>query len=183
MALTDNLSLMIGNSSVGSGLLTVIANGAITQNDLITASGAASFTAGSNAITLTNINNAFSGTVSLNNSGNNAVALINSGLLTLSSSSVGSGTLTLTSVGLGQSGPMTQAGAGAVDINAGAGAIALTDTGNLFLGNISLNNSGANNVALVNSATLTLGASSLGSGTLSLTADARLADDGRAAGA
>ena len=167
-------ALVLGTSSVGTGTLAIAAGGAITQNGTITqaaGAGAATFTAGANAITLTQ-SNSLTGAVVLSNSGVNNVALTNAGALSLGASTVGGGTLAVTAGGaITQTGVFTQAaGAGATTFNAGANAITLTQA-NLFTGAVSLNNSGANNVALTNGAqALALGTSSVGTGTLAVTA-------------
>ena len=84
--------------TIGSGGLNIATtSGAITQTGVLTVAGTSSFTAGANAITLTQ-SNAFTGDVSLNNSGANDVALTNGIALSLATSSVGSGTLALSAV-------------------------------------------------------------------------------------
>ncbi|MDR3477200.1 MAG: MBG domain-containing protein, partial [Gammaproteobacteria bacterium] len=169
-----------------SGSLSGGTGGAITQTGVLTVPGTSSFSAGSNAITLTQDNN-FAGNVTLTNSGNNNVAVTNNGLLTLAASNVGSGTLTLTSLGISQAGVIAQAvNAGAAIINAGAGAINLSNTGNVFTGPLSLYNSGANNVSLSNVSALILGASSIGTGTLTIGTTGAISETGgltQAAGA
>ncbi|MGH6649470.1 beta strand repeat-containing protein, partial [Aquabacterium sp.] len=164
----NNLTIIFNTAAVDlpattlTGNLVVTAGGAISQSGLLDINGTSSFTAGANAITLTNASNDFTGAVSLNNSGANNVAVTDSNALVLGTSGVGSGTLTVNAVGITQTGALTQAGgAGAATFNGGAGVITLTQA-NDFTGAVSLNNSGANNVAVTDANALVLGTSSVG---------------------
>ncbi|MHB1222323.1 MAG: beta strand repeat-containing protein, partial [Gammaproteobacteria bacterium] len=173
---SDNINF--GSSTI-SGNLTARAIGAISETDPLTVAGNSSFDATA-SILLTQANQ-FTGSVLLTNVGNNNVAVTNNGLLTIgpTTSSLGSGTLTLTSVGITQLGAITQVpNAGAVSINAGAGAINLANAGNSLTGAVSLNNSGNNNVNLSNSIALAIGASNVGSGTMALTAGGSITETG-----
>ena len=92
VSLTNGTATILGTSSVGTGTLTVNSTGAITQTGVVTqpaGAGAATFTAGANAITLTQANG-LTGAVSLNNSGANAVSLTNGVATVIGASSVGS---------------------------------------------------------------------------------------------
>lgn len=172
----DTNAIDFGTSTLGSGTLTVTANGDITQSGAMTQSSgtsAVSFTAGAHAITLTKDND-FKGAVALSNSGANAVAIKDINALSLGTLSVGSSTLSLEAAsGISQSsGTITQeANAGQVTVNAGSGVIAL-DKSNALTGKVVLSNSGANNVALKNTDDIDLQTSSIGSGTLTVTATA-----------
>src|SRR5260221_511694 len=86
-SITDNTPLSFGASSVGQ--LAAISNGAITQSAAVTATGVASFSAGANAITLTNAGNDFQAAVTLTNTGANNVQITDSTGLSLAASSVG----------------------------------------------------------------------------------------------
>src|SRR5258707_12889101 len=77
----------LGTIWVGS--LAAIANGALTQSGAITTAATASFTAGANAITITNAANSFGGDVSLSNSGANLASITDTTPLDLGTSSVG----------------------------------------------------------------------------------------------
>ncbi|MFZ2314466.1 MAG: hypothetical protein WAW86_02245, partial [Gammaproteobacteria bacterium] len=111
--------------------------------------------------------------------GNNNVAITNAIALSLGASSVGSGALDLTGLGVSQTGSMTQAAsAGLVTINAGAGAIDLSNAANTFTNAVSLNNSGANDVQLTDTTALVLGTSHVGSGALSLTSGGSISQTG-----
>ncbi len=165
VTLVNNLATVLGASTVG-GAFTVTSNGAITQTGALGVTGTSNFSAGANAITLSNAGNNFTGAVTLSNSGANNVTLNNgANLLTLGgASSVGTGTLTLTSAGIveGAGATITQAaGAGVVNISAGAGIIALNNS-NSFTGTVSLSNSGAFAASLSNSGNLTLSTVSVG---------------------
>ncbi|MGH8619553.1 MAG: filamentous hemagglutinin N-terminal domain-containing protein, partial [Burkholderiales bacterium] len=172
---TNGTALSIGTVGASVGLTTtgnvvLQSSGPLTQTALIDVNGTSSFTAGANAITLTNGSNDFTGAVSLNNSGANNVAVTDANALVLGTSSVGTGTLTVNAVGITQTGALTQAGgAGAATFNGGAGVITLTQA-NDFTGAVSLNNSGANNVAVTDANALVLGTSSVGTGTLTVNA-------------
>jgi len=172
VSIRDANSIILGASSVGTGALNVTASGSITQTGGITqqnSAGAATFTTGNDVITLTNAGNNFTGAVSLNNSGANNVAVTDSNAIILGASSIGSGTLTINAIGITQSGSIVQAAsAGIATFNAGAGVIALDDSGNDFTGAVRLLNSGANNVILTDSNALILGSSAVGSGTLTV---------------
>src|SRR6185437_9917543 len=92
-----NLTLIYNNAAIAlpaitltnSGSLAITAGGAITQSGALIVPGTASFTAGTNAITLTNANNNMTGAVSLSNSGSNNATINNSTNLTLGASTVG----------------------------------------------------------------------------------------------
>ncbi len=138
--------------AVNVGSLQATAGGAITQtaSSSLTVGGASTFDAGTNAITLANAGNDFTGAVSLTG-GNTQIADGNA--LTLGT--LATGDLIVTSHGalnLGEGavdalsatsngGSITQAGGltvtGAAALNAGLGAIALTDTGNDFQDSVS----------------------------------------------
>ena len=164
----DKNALTLNASSL-TGDLTVLTNGDISQNGALVVPGAASFIANAHAITLNDANNQLSGAVALSNAGNHNVALSNNGSLLLAASSLGSGTLDLTATSISQNGAIIEeANAGITTINANDGAIALTDSNNLFTGTVKLNNRGDNNVALTNDGALTIGTSNIGSGTLAL---------------
>jgi autotransporter-associated beta strand protein len=179
VGLSTPLTSLTTNSGtfMASGLLTIGGNlsittsgGGISQVGPWTVYGSSNFSAGNNAITLTNADDFFLNEVNLSNRGANDVALANIGPLLLGNVSVGSGSLTLAGNGIFQFGTsITQAaGAGAVTLNAGNGPISLGSPGDGLTGTVNLSNSGANNVSLYNLGPLTLGDVTVGSGTLSL---------------
>lgn len=183
VSVTNNAALNIGTVSVGAGSLTFTAAGAITQSGSITqASGAddVSFSAGANAITLTNASNSLIGAVSFSNSGANNVSLVNNAAIKFGTSSIGSGTFSVTSAGaITQNGAITQAAsAGTASFSAGANAITLTNANNNFTGALAFSNSGANNVSFVNNSATSFGTSSLGSGTFSVTSAGAITQTG-----
>ncbi|CAN0056008.1 unnamed protein product, partial [Phaeothamnion confervicola] len=169
--------------------LVVQAGGAITQTGALSVGWSSSFTAGANAITLTNAGNAFGTTVALSNSGANDVQLNNTGALALASSTVG-GNLTLTKTGAGditQTGPVSVGGnlsvnltagnvvltqgansaaamsvGGNASFTAGAFAITLNNAANAVAGSVAFTNTGANAVAWQESGAVSLLASSVG---------------------
>lgn len=102
-ALTANASgAVIFGGNVGGAAqltgLTVASNGPITEAGFIKVNGPSSFSAGSNPITLTNVNNIFVGAVTLSNSGANDVQIYNNAALTLAPFNIG-GNLTVTTNG------------------------------------------------------------------------------------
>lgn len=159
-----------GVTGVSAGSFNLGAGG-IAQTAPLTITGPSTFTAGANAIALTNAANDFTGAVSLFNSGANTVAVTDANGIVVGTASVGSGPLNVTAVGIGQAGPISQtAGGGAATFNAGAAGIALGNPGNDFTGPVSLNNSGSGSVTVADTNAIVLGASSLGSGALTVNA-------------
>ena len=169
----DNAPIVLPTLS-SSGVLTAI-GGAISQSGALTVTGASDFSAGANAIDLTDngSSNSFTGAVSLYNSGGSSVQLTNNSLLTVGTVNVGSGTLALNGIGITEAGTgvITQAGsAGNASITGNAGVINLNNNSNAFTGTVLLSNSGSNAVTLNNSnTTLNLGLSTLGSGVVNIT--------------
>ena len=145
--------------------LSVTSGGAITQSGAIDADSTASFTAGANAITLTDAGNDFSGAVSLSNSGTNDVALTDANTLDLGTVTVGQN-LTLTTGGdLTDSGAVTVAGLGTI-VSTGQN-ITLGDSTTANFGSIDF--AGAN-VSIKEGSAMELAASEA-TGTLSLEAN------------
>ncbi len=126
------------------------------------------FNAGASSIVLGQAGNQFLGPVSLNNSGNNEVTITDTDNLVFGESHIGSGIFKVDATGIKQSGPIIQqANAAAVTINAGAGAIDLTDSGNDFSGEISLSNSEVFDVNFTNSNVIHISSASV-KGTLNV---------------
>ncbi|MDR6887750.1 outer membrane autotransporter protein/filamentous hemagglutinin family protein [Variovorax sp. 3319] len=167
VALTSSGALSLQGTV--SGGLNASTAGAITQSKALTVNGKSIFDSSSSPVALTNAGNDFGGTVSLSGgstqiSDSNALALgtVATGDLTVTSKgalSLGSGVVNgkLTAVSNGSD--VSQAGsitvAGNASINAGAGAITLSDAGNDFQGAVSLIGTTAR---VRNSRDLTLGA-------------------------
>jgi filamentous hemagglutinin family protein len=104
----DNATAALGAFSA-TGAASIVAGGAITQSAPATVVGTSSFSAGTNAITLTQANS-FTGAVSLSNSGANDVQLTNVTATALGTSSVGRN-LTVTSGGaITETGALTVGG-------------------------------------------------------------------------
>ena len=176
-----NLTLEFDNAAIAfpavtltnSGNLSAIAGGAITQTGAITVPGTSSFTAGGNAITLTQTNS-LTGAITFSNSGTNNVSLTNSIATVLAASTVGQN-LNVTS-----SGAITQTGAltvpGASSFSASTNPITLTQSNN-FTGAVSLSNSSTNNVSVTNTGALVIGTSSIGQN-LSLIAGGTISESG-----
>ena len=147
VTLTDINALVLGTISASS--LNVTAGGAITQSGAATVSGASSFAAGANPITLTNAGNDF-GAVTLTGS---SASITDANSLVLGTVSLGSGSLAVSASGaITQSGPIT---AGLATFNAGANPITLTNAGNDFSGAVALTGT---SVSITDANALTLGA-------------------------
>ncbi|MGN2253712.1 beta strand repeat-containing protein [Frateuria sp. GZRe12] len=129
-------ALNLGSGTVTGSLTATSNDGAISQAGGLTVNGTSAIDAGNAAIALTGPGNDFIGAVSLFNNGANNVALDNgTNALVLGTSNVGSGTLSLAGGGISQVGGISQAaGAGAVTLTAGGGALVLGDAGNDFTG-------------------------------------------------
>ena len=117
VSLTNSIALTLGNVSVGTGALTITGAG-MTQavgTSITQAAGAgnANFTSSNGAITLTNTDNTFTGSVLLSTSGSDNASLTNSGPTTLGTTTVG-GTMSITSGGtVNQTGLITIVNGGA----------------------------------------------------------------------
>jgi len=144
-------ALELGGGNV-TGNLTVSSGGVVTQTGAISVGGTSTVDAGSNAITLDNAGNDFTGVVNLQGG---AVAIADANTLALGTVNAASldahgntgldlGTSTISGnlVASTSGGAITQSGAlkvgGTSDIDAGAGAITLDNAGNDFGGAVSL---------------------------------------------
>ena len=124
ITLSNSTALTLGTSAI-AGNLTLSAPG-IAQTGAVTVTGTTALDAGSNAITFGNRANTFSGAIALI-AGDATLASgssLNMGASTLS------GSLNLTASGITQSGTLNVSGA--ATLNAGSGALALTNSGNSF---------------------------------------------------
>jgi len=160
-------AVTIGMSNSGS--MNVQAGGAITQTGGIL-TGAASFDAGANAITLADGSNVFTGAVTLATTGAADASLAATGPVELAASSVG-GNLTIAKFGAGdvtQSGPLNVGGN--LSANAGGGLILLNQGANSIAGTVSLDSTGAGTNAFQNGAPLALGTLAV-TGNLDVTAN------------
>jgi filamentous hemagglutinin family protein len=160
-------AVTIGMSNSGS--MNVQAGGAITQTGGIL-TGAASFDADANAITLADGSNVFTGAVTLATTGAADASLAATGPVELAASSVG-GNLTIAKFGAGdvtQSGPLNVGGN--LSANAGGGLILLNQGANSIAGTVSLDSTGAGTNAFQNGAPLALGTLAV-TGNLDVTAN------------
>jgi len=170
LQLTDNSTVDLPALTL-NGNLTVISTGQVTQAGALTIQGTTNINSGTNAITLNNAANDFTGDVTLQNSGGASTSITDVNNITLAASNVGSGTLTVNAADISQSGAIVQAAnAGAARFTATGGNIALTNGGNDFTGTVFLNNTGAGDVALTESNGLNLGSSATNGGDLTITA-------------
>src|SRR5471030_2749873 len=109
-----NLTLMFDNAALAlptltltsGGNLSITAGGAVTETGVLTVPGVSSFSAGANAITLTQAN-VFTGDVTLSNSGAHDVSISDAGALSLAASSVGRNLTVVAAGALTQSGALT----------------------------------------------------------------------------
>ncbi|MGJ7484585.1 autotransporter domain-containing protein [Variovorax sp. LT2P21] len=174
----------IGTMDV-SGNLVVRNNRNLAQIGSLNVAGTTSIDTGVNAITLDNANNVFGSTVSLVGGNTQIVAsnaltlgTLATGNLTASSSgalNLGRGTVTGTLSTTSNGGAITQSASnplavsGTSNLDAGAGAITVTTSGNDFLGAVSLT---GGNTAIADANTLTLG--TLATGNLTATSTGAL---------
>jgi hypothetical protein len=141
--IVDTDDLILGNLSVGTGTLTVTANG-ITQFASTTvvqaaAAGAAAFDGGTGVVTLDQTGNDFTGEVTLSNSDADNVIITDTNGLTVAGASV-TGALTISAGGnlvLGSTGPI--ACAGTFSAAASAGNITVSNTIDSGTGSVTLN--------------------------------------------
>jgi hypothetical protein len=155
-----------------TGALSVTSGGAITQTGPVDADSTASFTAGANAITLTDTGNDFSGALSLSNSGTNEVALTDTNALDLGTVSVGQDLMVTTGGALSDSGTITIPGLFTV---ASTGQnVTLGDSTKANFGSIALD---AANITVNENSATELGASTV-SGTLAITSTGAVTDSG-----
>ncbi|MBI2753527.1 MAG: filamentous hemagglutinin N-terminal domain-containing protein [Betaproteobacteria bacterium] len=187
VAITDANAIVLGTSSVGSGTLTVMAGGTITQTGpIVQAAGAgvASFetTGAGSAITLSNAGNDFTGPVSTDTTGAVTITDANSVII---EGGGGGGGITAASYTLNANGTVSQSATftgtapAVVVINAGSGPVLLNDPANNLSGNLSVavNTSGAASFVNTNAAGINLAASSVG-GALSLTSGGPITQTG-----
>ncbi|MFC3550053.1 filamentous hemagglutinin N-terminal domain-containing protein [Lysobacter cavernae] len=168
LSATSTGSLNLGSGSVAGVLNAASHNGAIGQSGALSVAGASNVDAGNGVITLANVGNDFQGAVSLNGG---ATQIVDVNALTLGAMATGDFSATSTGVlnlgngivagalnansnngAIGQSGALTVVGAS--HINAGTGAITLTNAGNDFQGTVNL---AGGNTHVVDSNALTLG--------------------------
>jgi len=150
--------------SSGTGNLSVVSAGAITDSQALTIGGTSSLTttAGNAAIHLTQASS-YTGAVSLNTNGmGNATLTGMASALNIGSSAVG-GNLTASSAGaISDSGALTVTGTSSFTTTAGNAAINLTKSSN-YTGAVSLNTNGTGNATLTGATSaLNLGASTIG---------------------
>jgi filamentous hemagglutinin family protein len=186
--------LNLGSGSVSGDLAATSGGGAISEGGALSVSGNSTLNAGTNAITLTNAGNAFGGAVNLTGgatqiSDTSALNLgaLNTGDLTATSNgnlNLGSGNVGGNLVATSNGGAINQTGAlavaGTTALNAGNGAISLTDSGNTFTGAVTATGAG---VALNDAGDLTVASlTDNANGSVALTAGGTLTAYGISAG-
>ena len=157
VAVTENDATDLGASTVG-GTFGITSGGAITDSGTQAITGAATFTntAGTNdAITLDDVSNAFSGTVTFSTDSGSAVTVVDTTALDLLA-------LTAASLSVTSGGAVTDSGTlaitGATTISASGQDITLDEAASTF-GTLALTGS---NVAVTENAAMDLGASTIG---------------------
>ncbi|MEJ0068452.1 MAG: hypothetical protein WDO24_06710 [Pseudomonadota bacterium] len=156
---TNNTTTDLGGSTVGgTGTLTIVSAGAITNNGgSVVVGGASSFQTTAGAISVTNASNALSGAITLL-PGSGTASLVNTSATNLVGETF-SGSLTVTSGGnLTETGALSVAGA--ASFTTSSGTLTLTNSANGFSGGVALMTAGA--ASLTNSTTTSLAASNVG---------------------
>ncbi|HEX3656392.1 MAG TPA: hypothetical protein VHV55_11320 [Pirellulales bacterium] len=154
MSVNDSQALNLAASSVGSGSLTVTADGITESGPIVQAAvaGAATFNAGNANLTLDQSGNKLTGLVTLKNSGTAAITLVNATSLNVSQVTAGSGGVNLQAAGaltLGQAlgvGNAISTG-GAVDLATTTGDVTLQQSIQSTAGGVTVNSGGAINMA------------------------------------
>ena len=165
--LFNSIALLMTNSSLGSGTLTLSGTGiAQVASTSIIQSGAGAVTlAGNNGvIALSNSGNNFLGTISATNTAANSVSITDSSVLTLSNFTLtGASNLFLVGVGITQIAATTiDSGSGAISINGGGGALQFNT------GILTTTNNTSSALQIANGTTVALGNINIGSGTMIL---------------
>lgn len=186
--------LNLGSGSVSGDLAATSGGGAISEGGALSVSGNSTLNAGTNAITLTNAGNAFGGAVNLTGGATQindvsalSLGVLNTGDLTATSNgnlNLGSGNVGGNLVATSNGGAINQTGAlavaGTTALNAGNGAISLTDSGNTFTGAVTATGAG---VALNDAGDLTVASlTDNANGSVALTAGGTLTAYGISAG-
>ncbi len=178
IAVTDHNALVLDHVSMtpeAGGGLKISTHGAVTQltttaaaNSIVTGTGASAVDAGAAAITLTNTSNDFRGALSLKNTGQHGIMVRDANALVLGDVSMSADNVHLLSVTaygtIAQQGAIhTGAGGAYFDASRGTtksqtgGAIALTNAGNDFRGDVQLWTTGAYSIAINDANSLRLG--------------------------
>lgn len=172
VAITDVNQLTIGDSNLGSGSMTLIANG-ISQTGIITQEANAGLTtidAGTGILLLNNSGNDFTGRVDMSNTGNNNIQIDDINSIQFGVVSVGSGSLTVSAPdGISVNSFTQEANAGTATFNSVQGPIDLNGSANNITGPIALFTQGAGDVTLFNNDAVVLASSNLGTGIFSVT--------------
>ncbi|WP_369418051.1 beta strand repeat-containing protein, partial [Dyella mobilis] len=194
LTVTSQGNLVLGSGAIGGDLAATSNGGAISQTGALSVSGNSSVNAGNAAINLANGGNVFGGSVSLVGGATqiaDASALnlgsLNTGDLTASSNgslNLGSGNVSGNLVATSNGGAIGQTDAlsvaGTATLNAGNGAISLTNNGNAFTGTVTATGAG---VSLNDAGDLTVASlTDNGNGAVSLNATGMLTTYGINAG-
>lgn len=175
VALKSGGATRLGELRLGSGTLSIASAGDVTQSGSAvltqTGAGAVDISAPGQAITLTGTGNTFSGPLQLTGG---AVSVSATGGLRLSGAQAG--TLNVDAGGaITQDNPLTITGDSRFATSSGGIALPLA---NGFGGSVTLEALGAQNVSLGSAGALQIASATLGSGTLALSADGRIGQDG-----
>ena len=170
-------SAMAVAASEATGALALVANGAITQSGAIDADSTSSFTAGANAITLTQGGNDFTGAVSLSNSGSNNVGVTDANALDLGTVGVGQNLAVTASGAITDTGVATVAGTSTFDNSGGSNAAIDLGSASTYTGNVTFTTDAGSNVT-INDSTAFVVQSGLNVNNLNLTAGGTVTDAG-----
>ncbi|SVB71411.1 uncharacterized protein METZ01_LOCUS224265, partial [marine metagenome] len=170
-------SAMAVAASEATGALALVANGAITQSGAIDADSTSSFTAGANAITLTQGGNDFTGAVSLSNSGSNNVGVTDANAIDLGTVGVGQNLAVTASGAITDTGVATVAGTSTFDNSGGSNAAIDLGSASTYTGNVTFTTDAGSNVT-INDSTAFVVQSGLNVNNLNLTAGGAVTDAG-----
>ncbi|MDA1048791.1 MAG: filamentous hemagglutinin N-terminal domain-containing protein, partial [Verrucomicrobia bacterium] len=176
VSLTDTTALDL-QSGLSINDLTIEAGGAITQSGALTVAGDSSFTAGANAITLTQAANDFTGAVSLSNSGTNDVGVTDANAIDLGTIGVGQNLAVTASGAITDTGVLTIGGTSTFDNSGGSNAAIDLGSSSTFTGNVTFTTDAGSDVT-INDSTAFVIQSGLNVNNLNLTAGGAVTDAG-----
>ena len=151
VAISDiNDLTLVGNSTLGSGRLTINVGGNLSEpvSSRVTqanvgADGEVTLSSTGGSISLNGNTNALRGPVSMSVAGANTITLNNNSILTLDQVTIGSGAFSATAAGLGivqsPNSVLKFGGSSSFTASAGTGAVTLTNATNTFAGPVTLN--------------------------------------------
>ena len=176
VSLTDTTALDL-QSGLSVNDLVIVAGGAITQSGALTVAGTSSFTAGTNAITLTQAANDFTGAVSLSNSGSNDVGVTDANAIDLGTVGVGQNLAVTASGAITDTGVATVAGTSTFDNSGGSDAAIDLGSASTYTGDVTFTTDTGSDVTISDSTAFVV-QSGLNVNNLNLTAGGTVTDAG-----